>query len=320
MSFPTYAALNEQMIGHFQNKEYQQALDLINNEGSNFPNERALVDYWMMCSAARLDNRALVYQVAEKFHADGFWYGEVMWRQTPSFQKLQGVAEFERLVTASLKAMESDPSSSESVLLKYSPDNHSSKSPLLIALHGNQRRAIDTVPFWEPAISQGYVLAVPQSSQAMFTDAYVWDELDGSFADVKNCYAKIKAETAFDESHVILAGHSMGGLITIQMALTGMLNLRGFIANGPALPFMDKPDELEALLPSARERGLRAYFIIGEKDVDIEQDEVRAFAEKLKSAGIACELETVPGATHDYSPAYDGALLHALAFIGNTNQ
>ena len=319
MSFPTYAALNEQMIKHFQNKEYEQALDLIAREASNFPTERAMVDYWTMCSAARLDNRPLVYQVAEKLLADGLWYGEVLWRQTPSFQRLQGVAEFERLVAASLKAMESDPSSSEPVLLKYSPEDHSSKPPLLIALHGNQRRAIDTVPFWEPAVSQGYLLAVPQSTQAMFTNAYVWDDLEGSFEDIKKCYAKIKAETALDERHIILAGHSMGGLITIQMALTGMLNLRGFIANGPALPFMDAPDELEALLPSAREHGLRGYFIVGEKDVDIEQNEVRAFAEKLKIAGIACELETVPGATHDYSPAYDSALLHALAFIANTN-
>lgn len=320
MPFPTYAALNEQMIEHFQNKEYQQALDLISREGSNFPAARAMVDYWMMCSAARLDNRPVVYQVAEKLLADGLWFGEVLWRQTPSFQKLQGVAEFERLVIASLKAMEADPSSSESVLLKYLPENHSPKTPLIIALHGNQSLALDTVPFWEPAVSQGYMLAVPQSTQAMFTNAYVWDDLERSFADVKDCYAKIKAETAFDENQVILAGHSMGGLITIQMALTGMLNLRGFIANGPALPFMDTPDELEALLPSARERGLRGYFIIGEMDTAIFQDEIRALAEKLKSAGIVCEIETVPGTTHDYSPAYDAAFLRALVFIGSSNQ
>lgn len=315
MSFSTYAALNEQMIKHFQSKEYQQALDLISHEGSSFPKERPLVDYWIMCSAARLDNHTLVYEIAEKFLADGLWYGEVMWRQTPSFQKLQGVAEFERLVAASQKAMEADPSSSESVLLKYLPENHSSKSPLLIALHGNQRRAMDTIPFWEPAVSQGVMLAIPQSSQAMFKDAYVWDDLDRSFADVKACYAKLKAETGFEESQAILAGHSMGGFIAIQMTLTGMLNLRGFIANGPALPFMDTPDELDALLPSVRERGLRGYFIVGENDVDIEPDEIRAFAEKLKTAGIACELETVPGATHDYNPAYDAALARALDFV-----
>ena len=315
MPFPTYAALIDQMIEHFQNKEYQQALDLILSEGSNFPANRILVDYWKMCSAARVDNRALVYQVAEQFHADGLWYGEVMWRQSPSFQKLQGEEDFERLVASSKKLMEADPSASQSVLLKYLPGDHSSRSPLIIALHGNQYKASDTVPFWQPAVSQGYVLAVPQSTQAAFKDAYVWDELETSFADVKNCHVKTQADTAFDENHVILAGHSMGAMIALHMALTGMLNVRGFIVNGGAMPFREALDELDALLPLARERGLRGYFIVGENDFDISQAENQWYFEKLKSAGIACEIETVPGATHDYSPAYDSALLRALAFI-----
>jgi len=319
MPFPSYAALNEQMIEHFQNKEYQQALDLIFYESSNFPAERILVDYWKMCSAARLDNRALVYQVAEQFHADGLWYGEVIWRQTPSFKKLQGEEDFERLVAASKKVMEADPVASQSVLLKYLPEDHSSKSPLIIALHGNQYKASDTVPFWLPAVSQGYVLAVPQSTQAVYKDAYIWDELEISFADVKACYAKIQADTAFDKNHVILAGHSMGALIALHMALTGMLNLRGFIVNGAAIPFREAQDELEALLPLACERGLRGYFIVGENDFDISQAENQWFFEKLKSAGIACEIETVPGTTHDYSPAYDSAFLRALNFIGSSN-
>lgn len=320
MLFPTYAALNEQMIEHFQNKEYEQALELITSEGSHFPTERALVDYWTMCAAARLDNRAMVYQIAKKFLADGLWYGEVMWRQTPSFKQLQGDADFEKIVAASRSSMELDTSASESVLLKYFPEDHSSKSPLLIALHGNQRRASSTAPFWEMAVLQGYVLAVPQSTQAMFKDAYVWDNLETSFADVNSFYAKIKNNIPFDEEHVILAGHSMGGLIAIQMALMGVLNVRGFIANGPAIPFMDAQDEMDALLPFARERGLRGYFILGEKDTDIFQEEVHTLAGKLKSAGIACELETVPDATHDYSSAYDDALLRALAFIGGSDK
>ena len=320
MPFPTYAALNERMIEHFQNKEYQQALDLILGEGSNFPAERILVDYWKMCSAARLDNLALVFQVAEQFHADGLWYGDVMWRQTPSFQKLQGEEDFERLVVASKKVMETDPNASQSVSLNYLPEDHSFKSPLIIALHGNQYKASDTVPFWQPAVSRGYVLAVPQSTQAAYKDAYVWDELETSFADVKACYAKIQVDTAFDENHVILAGHSMGALIALHMALTGMLKLHGFIVNGAAIPFREALDELDALLPLARERGLRGYFIVGGNDFDISQAENQWFFEKLRSAGIICEIETVPGATHDHTPAYDDAILRALAFIGSSNQ
>ena len=317
MSFSTYAELNNQMILHFQNKEYQQALDLISLEGVRFPTERLLVDYWMMCSAARLDNRALVYQVAEKCLSDGLWYGEMMWRMTPSFQGLQGDADFERIVAASQALQEKDNPSKEQVVLKYLPEKISDRSPVLIALHGNQNTASSTLPFWQSALSKGYVLAVPQSSQPIFKDAFIWDDLDTSFAEIKACYEALKKELGFDNRQIILAGHSMGGLVAIQTALTDEVHVRGLVVNGPALPFGDAQDELDKLLPSVRERGLRAYFIIGEKDVDIEQDEIRAFVSKLKSAGIACELEMVPGTTHNYDPAYDEALMCALDFVNS---
>lgn len=317
MSFSTYAELNQQMIFHFQNKEYQQALDLISLEGVGFPKERLLVDYWMMCSAARLDNRAQVYQVAEKCLSDGLWYGEMMWRMTPSFQGLQGDADFERIVAASLALQEKDFPPKEQIVLKYLPEKISDNSPVLIALHGNQNTASGTLPFWQAALSKGYVLAVPQSSQAMFKGAYIWDNLDTSFAEIKVCYESLKKELGFDNRKVVLAGHSMGGLIAIQMALTDEVRVRGLVANGPALPFGDAQNELDKLLPSIREHGLRAYFIVGEKDIDIEQDEIKVFVDKLKAAGIACELETVPGTTHDYNPAYDAALVRALEFVNS---
>lgn len=83
-------------------------------------------------------------------------------------------------------------------------------------------------------------------------------------------------------------------------------------------PFREALDELDALLPLARQRGLRGYFIVGENDFDISQAENQWFFEKLKSAGIVCEIETVPGATHDHTPAYDEAF-YALTFISNTD-
>ena len=41
----------------------------------------------------------------------------------------------------------------------------------------------------------------------------------------------------------------------------------------------------------------------------------RTIVEKIEGIGASIGA----GATHDYSPAYDSALLHALAFIANTN-
>jgi pimeloyl-ACP methyl ester carboxylesterase len=123
------------------------------------------------------------------------------------------------------------------------------------------------------------------------------------------------AGIAFDPSRVVLAGHSMGGLVAIQLTLMGAPNVRGFVAIGPAVPFLDAPEELEAVLIPARQRGVRGYFTVGAKDNAIFADKIHALSEKLQSAGIVCELETIPDATHDYSPAYDAALLRALVFM-----
>jgi dienelactone hydrolase len=315
VTIETYQDLNRKMTEHFQAGEFQQALDLVEREGGRFPDNRPLVDYWTMCAATRVDNRARMYEVADKFHNDGFWYGEMMWRMTPSFKLLQGEAEFERLVAKSAKIQSNDVFSRSPIMLEFSPRNASKKSPLLITLHGNQNTANGTLPFWNPAVDAGFVLAVPQSTQAMFKDAYIWDDLDASFKRVKNCFDALKKESEFDPKRVILAGHSMGGLIAIQMVMTGELPVRGFIANGPALPFEDAPEELEKALASAKKNGLRGYFIMGDKDDLIERDAIRAFVEKMKSAGIPCELEIVPGATHDYHSNYDAALLNALKFV-----
>jgi dienelactone hydrolase len=318
MSFPTFDSLNEQLTQFFQNKQYAEALDLITREGPRFPADRMMADYWRMCAAARVGNYLLVYQVAEQSIADGLWYGEMMWRQTPSFQPIQGNPDFERLVATSRAMEEQDTSTAKPIMLIHLPENHSPASPLLIALHGNMLTAAHTLPFWQPAVSQGWALAVPQSTQTMYKGAYAWNDLEASQACIQANFAQLQGQIAFDPKRVVLAGHSMGGLVTIQMALTGSLNVRGFVANGPAVPFLDSPGQLDALLPSARERGLRCYFIVGEKDSDISLDDVHSLAGKLESAGIPCKLETVPGATHDYSPGYDSALPRALAFVDAT--
>jgi len=317
MTFSKYADLNQKMIEHFQSGEFQQALDLIEREGGKFATERLQVDYWRMCSAARVDNFAHVVKVADQFHKEGLWMGEIMWRLTPSFKSLQGDTEFERLVTESQRLQAMDVPSDSPVTLKHFPKDMSKKTPLLIALHGNQNTAAGTLPFWKPAVDEGFALAVPQSTQAMFKGAFMWDDLDTSFGQVKACLESMKKEIEFDSNRVILGGHSMGGFVAIQMALTGELPVYGLIANGPALPFDDAPEALEKALASAKERGLKAYFIMGDNDVDIEQDAIRVFVEKMKLAGISCELEIIPGATHDYNPNYDAAIVNALKFINS---
>jgi predicted esterase len=317
MPYATFGQLTEQLVQHFQNRQYAEALDLIMAEGGNFPQDRMWADYWKMVSAARVGNRELVFEVARKSLADGLWYGEVLWRQSPSYAPLQGDPEFEQIVADSLAAQLRDTPSTEPVVINRTPSNHSAKSPLLMALHGNQATAEKTLPFWESAVVDGWVLAVPQSDQVMFKNAFAWDDLERSKAYLTSQYDTLAKNTIFDSSQVVIAGHSMGGLIAIQMALEGLIPVRGFVVNGPAVPYLDAPEELDKLLASARDRGLRACFILGEQDDAINMPEVKNLAEKMKAAGIPCEVEMVPDSTHDYTPGYDAALRKGLAFVNS---
>lgn len=316
MPYETFQKLTDQLARYFQDRQYADALELITAEGPNFPNDRMLADYWKMVSAARLDNRELLYEVARKSLADRLWYGEVLWRQSPSYASLQGDPEFEQIVAESLKVQRMDMPASEPIVITNLPANHSSDSPLLIALHGNQTTAEKTRPFWEPAVLEGWVISIPQSDQVIFKNSFVWDDLEKSFERVRNHFEGLAKEIPFDAARVVLGGHSMGGLIAIEMALRGLIPVRGFVVNGPAVPFLEEPGELEKLLPLAHERGLRAYFIAGEQDDAINVPEIKDLAEKMITAGIPCEVEMIPNATHDYTSAHDTALLRGLAFVG----
>jgi len=317
MPYETFNLLNQQLVQHFQNQQYAEALDLIMAEGNNFPDDRMWADYWKMVAAARLENRGLVYEVARKSLADGLWYGEFLWRQSPSFAPLQGDPEFEQIVAASQEAELQDMPPGEPIVITKFPSNPSSKSPLLIALHGNQSTAGRTLPFWESAVSDGWVMVLPQSNQVLFKGAFAWDDVERSKAYVASQYKTLTKSTAFDSKRVVIAGHSMGGLIAIQMALEGLIPISGLVVNGPAVPYVDDSEQLDKLLTSARARGLRAYFIVGEQDEAINIPEIKNLAKKLSAAGIPSELEMVPDATHDYIPAYDTALRRGLVFVNS---
>lgn len=317
MPYATFNQLTEQLVQHFQDQRYAEALELILTEGNKFPDDRMMADYWKMVSAARVGNHSLLYEVARQSLADGLWYGEFLWRQSPSFAPLQGDPEFEQIVATSHAAELRDVPLEEPIVITRFPLSHSAQSPLLIALHGNQSTAERTLPFWESAVMDGWVTAIPQSNQVLFKGAFAWDDLEKSKAYLSSQYEALAKSAAFDSRRVVIAGHSMGGLVAIQIALEGLTPVRGFVVNGPAIPYLNDSEELEKLLAPAHDRGLRAYFIVGEQDNAINAPEIKNLAEKMTAAGIACEIEMVPNATHDHTPAYDAALRRGLAFVNS---
>ena len=248
----------------------------------------------------------------------GFWYGETLLRKSPSLQPLQNNARFEKLVERNQEQQLKDQEQLFPLITLRSKggcqdDEH--PCPLLVALHGNGSSAQTSVDFWKPAASAGWLVGIPQSSQAMWKDAYVWNDLDIARAEIEQHFNLLKRQYAVDPRRSVLAGHSMGAEVAIWLALTGALEVQGVVAIAPGGPFMDNPDDWSDLAQAYSGDKLSVTLIYGTADTSIPQANIPVLAEILQNAGIRCELEILPGVGHEYEPAYIAPFLRGLNFI-----
>lgn len=311
---PTPPELDAQIQTAFEQAHYQTVLDLATEAAHQYPEDRPMLDYWRMCAAARLNDSATVCQVLGDSLASGFWYGEAVLRQSPSLQPLQGQPEFEHLIETCRSRQQAQ--AGPPLLNVLAPANVA-QPPLLFALHGNQSSAANTQPFWQPAITQGWLVGLPQSTQMMWKDSYIWTETQTTRADVLAHLSALRAEHPFDHQRVVLGGHSMGADMALWLTLSESIPARGFVLIGAGGPLCDEPADCLPLLkdhaPAAAH--LRGYIILGDQDPLILPDKLQQLAALLTEAGLQCQVEVIPGATHDPHPGYPAALLRGLAFV-----
>ena len=314
----TFSDLERQLYQLYQNGEYAQALDLVTREASRFPTEAWLVTYWRICLASLLGEMALALPLLEEALAAGLWYAEAQLREDPDLQPLQGLPEFEQLVEVCRKRQAEAQAQAAPALITLQPEDQCQASlqpcPLLLALHGNYRTAEDSVGFWRSAVSNGWLLALPQSSQVGGSDGYIWNDQDWAVREIQEHVATLCEQYAVDPDRVAVAGFSRGGELAIWLALSGTIEARGFIAVGPGGPYMREPDKWVPLIEVSQGRGLRGYMVVGEQDIFFYEG-TQALAAMLRSRDIPCELEVHPNLGHDFPPEFQQSLTRALEFI-----
>ena len=303
---------------HYQRGEYEQAYQLATQNAARFSDQALLINYWCICMAVRLGRSAEALQILSQSLENGSWYGEMLLRKSPSLQPLQGEAEFERLVEQNQQQQMYDQESIFPLLI-VRPDgacqDDENPCPVLIALHANGSTAQASMDFWKQAALHGWLVAVPQSSQAMWKDAYVWDDLDVTQREIERHIGFISNRYAVDPARLVIAGHSMGGETAIWLALSGVIEVSGYIALGPGGPNMDEPENWRELVQAVTGRAMRGCLVYGDADTSISIQGIKNLASMLQDAGLACMLERLPGVGHDFHPSYAAALLSSLEFI-----
>jgi len=318
MEYLTFNDLQTHIQALYREKDYAAALDLATEQSPNFPEQFHLLYYWRICMAARINQIDLALQLLDEFIESGFWYGETLLRKSPSLLPLQGMPEFEQRVELNRRLRSEENSQLYPLLILRSTGRCSvdqEPCPLLIAMHANASTAQKSIDFWQAAASAGWLVAIPQSTQAMWKGAYVWDDREIAEQELLRHFRSLTEQYSVDLKRVVIAGHSMGGELAVWLAIKGVLPAAGFIAIGPGGPLMDDVENWTALLKENASQKLRGYLILGDEDNTIFPDHAYSLAKILNRAGIPTEIEEIPGVGQDFAQEYADGLLRGLNFI-----
>ena len=316
MNYATYQAVNAAAMAHYQNGEFSQALALLNAEAPRFPENRPEADYLRACLAVRTDNHALTYQILDGLYADGIWFAETLFRNSPSFASLQGNPEFEQRATSHAELRARTDPVGPARLHVHLPAGGSAP-PTLFHLHGNGSHPSVELPHWQPAGDRGWLVAAPVASDVLFAGGNAfWPDHETAERQLSAHFATLKHDHPVDETRLILTGFSMGGDVAIAQTLKGnLIPARGFLVVGPGGPMIDEPESYRPLIDAAKGRNLRGVIMVSRHDPAIEPDKAAQLAQMPNDGSIPCRFIEYPDEGHVYPADFAERLDNALSFI-----
>lgn len=314
----TIEQLQAQIQGHFSAGNHAEGLALASEHLEDFPEEFALLNYWRVCLAVGMEDFSTANTILESTLASGIWFSEMLLRQSPWLEPMQGNSEFERLAAISLQMKAADPANAIPVLVLRQQDKCGPEDPgcpVVVFLHDNQDNAQNNLSKWGGLSSRGWLVALPQSSAAMWTEAHAWTEYDSAAEETAFHFQKLIEQYSIDSGQVILAGFGMGAEVALGVALSGRIPARGFVLLAPDGPYTDDLNAWKPFIKRGKDLGLRGVVLMGLADTTISQDKVRQLVEMLNQAGIETELKTYPELGHEYPEDFDEVLKEVIQTI-----
>jgi predicted esterase len=299
----------EQQYHHlYQIGAYAEGLELVTREAHVFPEHAQKVVYlWRIDCACRLEDRELALRLLDEAVQTGYWYANLL--EDDDFTLLHSDPEFQRLARICDARRAQAMAEAVPVIHTFAPHGQPAPYPLLLALHGANATA--EADHWMAAVSHGWFLGAPQSSQVFSPGRYTWNDWDWALQEVPQRFATICAECPVDLNRVVLAGFSQGGGLAAWLALSGRIRVRGLILVGPFLVNVDN------LIPTLEEHApydLRACLVAGARD-EYCHGVAQQLAKLLPKYGIECQLDVYADLEHSFPLDFERKLPAALDFV-----
>jgi len=290
-------------------QRYADALELLEREADRHHDRFGDIMFWRGCLSALLGDVDGAIAFLQEAVDRGHWWSESTIIGDPDLNSLHEEARFTRLVATCRDRHAEAQRSARPELILLKPESDP-PWPLLLALHGMGGSAGEFVEHWRSIATEGWLVAVAQSSQIVSPGCFGWRDQDRAVEEICGHYEAIARECEIDSDRVIIAGFSQGGSTAIRIGLNGLLPVTGVF--GIACAPRDL-DEVRKTVASSTSRDLRVYLVVGDQDYVFRR--AVEFCELLRSMGVAAQLEVRPGLGHEVPEDFSRSIAAGLEFL-----
>ncbi len=312
MAILTYTQLINQTLAQYLDGAYEDAYNNITNNSPLVNGNEAQVYNFRYSIACKLGNTPLALELFKEAVLDkGYWYACSYLQEDDDLEPLRRESEFEALYEMCYERETSARRETKPTMLTFLPENpvEMASEQVLVVLHGNQENAAITKPYWLEALNHGITLALQQSSQIEFSDAYCWDNLEKSTQETGALFNKLMEEKSVPVSNRILGGFSAGARTALYAVLTGVVQVGKLILVSPWFPEFDAWGEI---LENLKSLDVKIYLFAGSQDEDCLEGSLK-LANWLELNEISHEFNLIPGLDHDYPTDFEHALAEILS-------
>src|SRR6056297_2323018 len=177
----TYTQLLNETINIYLTGDYEKAYNYITKYGNKVKGNLAQIYNFRYAIASKAGMKDLALALMKEAIIDqGFWYAKEYLESDEDLNLLRDDSEFKNLVSiCNTREKEAHGVSEGEMALLISEGVARSDNPkLIIALHGNQESNEISKLYWKDILDNNRMIALLQSSEIEFSNAYSWNDLD----------------------------------------------------------------------------------------------------------------------------------------------
>ncbi|MRG88118.1 alpha/beta hydrolase [Salinibacillus xinjiangensis] len=302
MSVKSFTKIQQEAISYVKNKEYAEALNLLEKAKSTFPEKLDRLGHWSANIYCLQGKQQEAIAELRGVLDGGMWWNPELLDSDPELSPLKDSEEFEQILEK-CRGRYVEEKGAAAASLQVEGDPKSSTS--IFAIHWKGSNAKEFAAQWsDPRLLKNYLLGFPQSSQLFSYNSYSWDDAAIAKADITDTFRQFMTTYNGRDKNNILAGASQGGRLAMELGIQGF---RGFIALVPAIEHVNFADDFQ---PGP---GVRGCVITGDQDPFYEA--TLDAIERLKARGVPCKLIVREGMGHTLPGDFAELVQDAVDFI-----